>query len=185
MRAELGVDVVCHIEHRGVLGQCHQVAFGGEHDDFHCEQVKLYGVEEVDCVRFRVFQYVGDCLEPRFEFRFFVAFPDFIFPMSREAAFCYVVHLAAANLYFHPVAVCSHHREVEGTVSVGFRSAYPVACACGVELVDVGYCRVDVPAGRFLIGFFVAFEYDSYGIQVVDFFEGYVFCLHLVPDGVD
>ena len=105
--------------------------------------------------------------------------------MGSESPFGDLVHFFASYLYFYPIAVGTHDREMQSFVSIGFGAAHPVAGAFGVQFVDVGDDRVNGPALFFLVGFVGAFENDTNRIEVVDFLERYVFRLHLVPNGID
>lgn len=164
VRTDFGVQVVCKVEHRSVFRQRHEVALRREHDNLGGKQVQFYSVEEVDRVRSRLLQQVGNRFQPRFEFRLLVAFTDFVFPVGCKTAFSDVVHLFASDLHLHPVSVVAHHRQVQRTVSVGLRRAYPVACSGRVQLVNIGNCRVYAPANRLLVVGFAAVKHDSHSV---------------------
>ena len=105
--------------------------------------------------------------------------------MGGKALFGHVVHAFATDLYFDPLAVVAHQGDVKRLITVGFRVAYPVAQSVGVGLVYLGNSYIDVET---VIQFFFQIlgrEDDADGQDVVDFFEGNMLGLHLVPDGVN
>ena len=105
--------------------------------------------------------------------------------MGGKALFGHVVHAFATDLYFDPLAVVAHQGDVKRLITVGFRVAYPVAQSVGVGLVYLGNGYIDVET---VIQFFFQIlgrEDDADSQDVVDFFEGNMLGLHLVPDGVD
>ena len=75
----------------------------------------------------------------------------FIFPVGGKAFLGNLVHAAATDLYLHPLSVGPHHGQVQRLVTVGFRTAHPVADTVGTDTIDIGDSRVDVPTLVLLI----------------------------------
>ena len=105
--------------------------------------------------------------------------------MSGETLFGDVVHAAAADLDFHPLAVRTHHGQVQGLIAVSLRSADPIADAVGADTVNIGDGGVDIPALVLLVHTRKRVEDNTHGVNVVDILEGDFLRLHLVPDGID
>ena len=101
--------------------------------------------------------------------------------MSGKSALGDVVHLAAADLHFDPVAVGSHDGDVEGTIFVHLGRGEPVTHAVGMLSIDLGDLVVDVPADAFLGALVVALKDDACGVKVIHLLKGDVLVLHLVP----
>ena len=99
--AQIRMQRICKIEHGGVLRQFFDVSLWRKYHYFFGIQIyfesvyKLYGV-----YIFRREQ-IFDRLEPLVKFRI-VFYTVFIFPVSRQAAFGYLVHSLRAYLYFDP-----------------------------------------------------------------------------------
>ena len=58
----------------------------------------------------------------------------------------FVVHALGADLYLNPVAVRTHHRELQGLIARGLGMGYPVAYAVGVDAVERADDGIDAPA---------------------------------------
>ena len=107
-----------------------------------------------------------------------------VFPMGGKSLFGNLVHAVAAYLHLYPSALLRHEGDVERLVAVGLRMVEPVAQTVGMRLVYLAYGHIDVEA---LVDFILALlwgEDDEHGQDVVDFIEGDVLVLHLVPDRV-
>ena len=182
--AQLGVKHEGHVQHCSVLGQGECLALGGEHDNLTGKQVELDGVQKVERVGLGVLQDVLDGLQPSGQFALLLALANLVLPVGGKAAFGDVVHVAAAYLHLHPVAIRTHHGDVQSTVAVGFRRADPVAHTVGVQAVQVGNLAVDVPADALLLGLVLALKHDACCIQVIHLLKRDALGLHLLPDAV-
>ena len=101
--------------------------------------------------------------------------------MGGKAPFGHVVHAAASDLDFHPLARRRHHRGVERLVAVGLGQADPVAQAIRIGLVEIRDDAVGPPDVGLLVRL-VGVKDDSNGKHVVHLFEADLFGLHLVPN---
>ena len=184
VRTQVGVQCERQVKDGRALGQGDGLSPGSEDDNLAGKQVELHRVKEVDSVGLGILEDVGDGTQPPREFLFLLAFTDLVFPVGGKSALGGVVHLAAPDLYFHPVAVGSHDGDMQGAVLVHLGGRQPVAHAVGVLGIDLGHLVVDIPADAFLGTLIVTLKDDARGIQVVHFLKGDVLLLHLVPNRV-
>ena len=187
MAAEKRVDTECKIECRAVGRHRLELPFGCNYEDFRGVEVQFDGIEEVQGVRLWVVQDFFDGVEPFFQFVFavccrFAAF--FIFPMSGKSLLCHLVHSCGADLHFYPLARLTHERDMQSLVAIGFRVSQPIAQPFGMRLVYTAGTHVDAEAFADFVFCPLRFEDDSYGQNVVDFFELDMLVLHLAPNGI-
>ena len=172
MTSEEGMDGECEIECRTILRHGLDFAFRCKYKYFGCEKIQFDGVEEVERIRLRVIKYFFDGLEPFGQFAFvFATATFFIFPVSSEALFGYIVHAFATNLDFNPLSLVAHQRNVESLITIGFRMTYPVAKAVGMRLVYFRYGYVNIKAVVQLLFHVIRSENDSDRQDIVYFFE--------------
>ena len=179
--ANLGVQRECHVKYRCVFGQCYKFALGGKHHYLTGKQVELDGIEEVECIGLGILEYVFNGLEPYCEFAFFLAFAYLVLPVCRKSSLGYVVHATAAYLHLYPLAIGTHHGDVQCAIAIGLGGAHPVAYAVGMQAIQVGDFTVYVPAYALLVALVVTLKHDACGIQVIDFLKWDVLGLHLLP----
>ena len=101
--------------------------------------------------------------------------------MGGKSLFGYLVHAVGAYLHLYPSSLLAHQRDVQSLIAIGFGVVEPIAQAVGVRLVDAAYGDVNLET---LVDFLfsdLGREDDTYGKEVIDFFEGDVLGLHLVP----
>ena len=162
--AQLGVQHEGHVQHRGVLGQRDGLALGREHDNLAGKEVELDGVQEVQRIGLGVLEDVLDGLQPCGQLALFLALANLVLPVGRKSALGDVIHVPAAYLHLHPIAVRAHHGDVQRTITIGLGRADPVTHAVGVQAVEVGDLTVDVPADALLVGLVVTLKHDARGI---------------------
>ena len=104
--------------------------------------------------------------------------------MGCESLFCYLVHAVGANLYLNPASLLTHQGNVECLVSVGLRMVQPVAQTVGMALVNLADGYIYVETFVHLVGAHLRRHDDANSQNVVDFIEGNVLVLHLVPNGI-
>ena len=74
---------------------------------------------------------------------------------------------------------------MQRAITVGLWRDDPVAGAFRMQPINVGYCRINIPADGFLAGRVLTIEDYAHGVQIVDLLKGDSLCFHLTPDAVD
>ena len=158
----------------------------GEDEDFRCIEVEFDSVEEVHRIRLRIVQNLLDGAQPVVQLVFILSIfaTLLIFPVGCKSLFCHLVHAVGANLYLYPASLLTHQGNVESLVSVSFRMVQPVAQTVGMALVYLADGNIDIEAFVHLVGSALWSHDDANCKNIVDFIEGNVFVLHLVPDGI-
>ncbi len=105
--------------------------------------------------------------------------------MCGESPFGNFIHPPGTNLNLHPFAIGSHHSGMEGLVSIGLGSRYPVADPLRFGCIDICDNGIDVPALRLFGNILLGLKNDPDGKKVINFFERDIFLVHLLPDGID
>ena len=181
---DIRVKGISEVQGSSPLGQRLDVAFRGKDKYLGGKEIQLDRIKKVQSVRVRAFQYLGNGLQPFVELRIFFYIMLLILPMGGKAFLGNLVHTAATDLYFHPLPVRSHHGQVQRLITVGFRTAHPIADTVRSNTVDIRDSGIDIPTLVLLIHTRQRVEDDADGIYIVDVFKTDAFALHLVPDGI-
>ena len=185
MTAQEGVDREGEVQCRTVLRHGLYFSLRGKDKYFGCKEVQFNGIEEVHGIGLWVVQDFLDGAKPFFQFAFvFVSRPVLVFPMCGKSLFSDIVHAFASDLYFNPLSFVTHQCYMKGLITIGFRMIYPITQSVGVWLVYLGNSYIDAETFvgfHFKVGWV---EDDTYGQDVVYFFERNMFGLHLVPNGI-
>ena len=182
--SDVRVKGISEVQSRGSLRQSLDITFRSKDKYLGGKKIQFDRVEEVQSIRVRAFQYLGDGLQPFVELRILLYVMLLIFPMGGKALLGDLVHTAAADLYLHPLPVRSHHGQVQRLVPVGFRTAHPVADTVRTDTVDIRDGGIDIPTLVLLVHPRQRVEDDTDGVYIVYVFKTDPFALHLVPDGI-
>ena len=181
-RPHLRVDIVSHVEHRGPLGESHQVALGREDVDLVLLQLADEVVHRLETA-VGMLQHLADAGQPLVHAALSLT-DALIAPVGCDAALCYLVHALRAYLHLDPLVLRAQDGDVEALVAVRLGHREPVAHALGVRGVHVGDECEGLPAAHLLL-LRRAVDDDADGKEVVDALKLAVLLLHLLPDGVD
>ena len=191
VRTEEGVYLKSEVESRTLRRHCLYFALRCEHEYLACKEVKLDGIEEIHCVGLWVVEDFLDSREPVVEFRIFINSLYarlqsllLILPVGSEALLCHLVHVVGTYLHLYPFTLLRHERHVQSLIAVCLRVVHPVAQTVGVRLVYLTDCDVYLEAlVDFLRAFLRRINY-TYSKNIVDFVEGDVLVLHLIPNRI-
>ena len=158
----------------------------GEDEDFGCIEVELDGIEEVHRIRLRIVQNLLDSAQPVVQLVLILSIfaTLLVFPVGCKSLFCYLVHAVGADLYLYPASLLTHQGNVESLVSVSLRMVQPVAQTIRMALVNLTDGYIYVETFIHLVGAHLRCHDDANSQDVVDFIEGNVLVLHLVPNGI-
>src|SRR5690606_4823202 len=104
--------------------------------------------------------------------------------MRCKSLFRDFIHALCANLHFHPLSSWTHHRGMQGFVTIRLRRRYPIPQTIRVRSVEVCDNGVDFPAFSFFL-FVDNIDYDEYRKQVIVLFKRNRLFLHFVPNGME
>ena len=182
---DIRVKGISEVQGSSPLGQRLDVAFRGKDEYLGGKEIQLDRIKKVQSVRVRAFQYLGNGPQPFVELRIFFYIMLLILPMGGKAFLGNLVHTAAADLYFHPLPVRSHHGQVQRLITVGFRTAHPITDTVGTNPVNIRNSRVDIPTLVFLVHTGKRVKNNADRINIINILESDTLAFHLIPNGID
>ena len=178
--AQLGVDMVGKVEHRGTYGELPKVTGRREHEHLVFVEIHLELVHGLHALR--VLEHRADTREPLVEAS--LALHALIAPVGSHTALGNLVHALGTYLHLHPLLLRTQDGDVERLVAIRLRHAEPVAQALGIGLIHIGDDRIGLPALHLLL-LFRTVDDDADGEEVVYALEAALLLVHLLPDAVD
>ena len=180
--SQLGVNQESKVEHCSTFRQLIEIALWREDEhliliEIHLELIHSLHVAAIGCL-----QCLADRRQPGVQARLLL--DALVAPVSRQATLGDSIHALCAYLHLHPLALRSHHGDVQTLIAIALRHREPVAQAVGVGLVHIRHDAIDLPALLFLL-IVLRIQYHTDGEEVIYTLEGAFLLLHLLVDGVD